>query len=54
MDFNSLREELLNISKDPFEARFMEFLDIISWLESKIENRPLGEILREKSGMKDE
>ena len=49
-DFNSLREELLKISNDPFEAGFLEFLDIISWLESKIENRPFAEILQEKSG----
>ena len=48
--FKTLREELLEICKDPMEARFLEFFDIISWLESKIENRSFGEILREKSG----
>ena len=48
--FKALREELVKISDDLMEARFLEFFDIISWLESKIENRPFDEILREKSG----
>ena len=48
--FKILKRELLNVSDDPMEARFMEVFDIISWLDSKIEYRPFGEILREKSG----
>ena len=48
--FKSLRKELIAISNDPLEARFLELFDIVSWLESKIENRPFDEILREKSG----
>ena len=48
--FKGLKEELISICKDPQEARFMEEFDVISWLESKIENRPLDDILREKSG----
>ena len=48
--FKALREELLKISNDPMEENFLKFFDIISWLESKIENRPFAEILREKSG----
>ena len=34
----------------PAEAKLLNFFYIISWLESKIKNRPMGEILREKSG----
>ena len=48
--FKALREELLQIGDDPMEARFLEFFDIISWLESKIYNRPFEDVLREKSG----
>ena len=48
--FKVLREELVNIGDDPMEAKFLDLFDIISWLESKIEDRPFGEILQEKSG----
>ena len=48
--FKVLREELIGICDDPMEAKFLENFDIISWLDSKIENRPFEEILREKSG----
>ena len=48
--FKSLKEELTIAIEDSLEASFLENFDVISWLESKIENRPFGEILREKSG----
>ena len=48
--FKILRGELSVISEDPIEARLLKFFDVISWLESKIQNRPFEEILREKSG----
>ena len=48
--FQSLREKLIIVFENPLETIFLEFFDIISWLESKIEGRPFGEILREKSG----
>ena len=44
-----LREQLLVIQKDPFEGRPLEYFDLISWITSKIENRPFAEILMEKS-----
>ena len=46
--FISLREELIDIIEDKFERRPMLYLDIISWLESKIDNRPVGQVIREK------
>ena len=49
--FKALHKELVIISADSMEARFLEHFDIISWLESKIENRSFGEILREKAGI---
>ena len=32
----------------PYERRAFLYLDIISWLESKIENKPVGEVIRQK------
>ena len=48
--FKALKEGLAKAFEDPIEARFLEYFDVISWLESKIENREFGEILRVKSG----
>ena len=47
-EFSALREKLLKLEEDPFEKRPFLYLDIISWLECKIENRPVQEIIREK------
>ena len=47
--FIGLKEELEEIVKDPLEQKALESFDFIYWLKSKIENRPFGEILREKS-----
>lgn len=46
--FKSLRDEFLEITKDKYERRPLLYLDMISWLESKIDNRPVEEIIREK------
>ena len=48
--FKTFKKELTSIYNDPLEANFLNFFDAVSWLESKIENRPFEEILREKSG----
>lgn len=48
--FIELKEELEEIVKDPLEQKALESFDFISWLDSKIENRSFGEILREKLG----
>ena len=45
----NLREQLLVIQKDPFEGRPLEYFDLISWITSKLENKPFAEVLREKS-----
>ncbi len=46
--FEALRAELIEIIEDRFERRPMLYLDIISWLESKIYNKPVEQIIREK------
>ena len=47
--FKELKTDLLKITKNQFEAKIIEHFDFISWLESKIENKPFIEILREKA-----
>ncbi|MEO1255051.1 MAG: hypothetical protein AAFY41_09225, partial [Bacteroidota bacterium] len=46
--FEELREELIQVIEDKYERRPMLYLDIISWLESKIYDRPVEEIIRTK------
>jgi tetratricopeptide (TPR) repeat protein len=46
--FIALKDKLLAISQDPYEKRPFLYLDIISWLESKIENIPVQEVVRRK------
>jgi len=47
-EFISLKKDLEKIEKDQFERRAFLYLDIISWLESKIENIPVGDVIRRK------
>ncbi|SFQ73963.1 hypothetical protein [Hymenobacter arizonensis] len=46
--FIQLKSQLTEIAANPFERRPFMYLDIISWLESKIENRPVQEIMQRK------
>ncbi|MCP4456626.1 MAG: hypothetical protein GY816_01155 [Cytophagales bacterium] len=47
--FKSLRDKMLELRKNPFEMRIFVYFDIVSWLDSKIDNRPLIDILKEKA-----
>ena len=46
--FVELKKELLPLTKDADEKSVFEFFDYISWLDSKIENKPFAEIIRGK------
>jgi hypothetical protein len=46
--FTNLLERLKTYEKNRFETRAFVYLDIISWLESKIRNVPVQKIIREK------
>jgi len=46
--FVELKDRLLQISTNPYEKRSFLYLDIISWLESKISGRTVQEIIQEK------
>ena len=48
-EFKKLHKRLKAYEDHPYEKRAYLYLDIISWLESKIENRPVGDIVREKA-----
>ncbi len=46
--FRELHKTLKQYESHPFEKRSFLYLDIISWLESKLENKSVGEVIREK------
>ncbi|MBW3545910.1 MAG: hypothetical protein KY428_09995 [Bacteroidetes bacterium] len=46
--FSQLRDKLNTIAADPFERRPFLYLDILSWLDSKIENLPVQEVMKRK------
>lgn len=46
--FVSLHEKLKVYENHPFEGRAFLYLDVISWLESKINNKPVNQVVREK------
>lgn len=47
--FRELHDSLKQYENHPFERRAFLYLDIISWLESKIYHIPVAEIIRRKS-----
>ncbi|EDM44417.1 hypothetical protein SCB49_05290 [unidentified eubacterium SCB49] len=47
--FKELLITLKRYENHPFERRSFLYLDIISWLECKIDNKPIGQVIREKS-----
>lgn len=48
-EFQQLHDRLVPLQADPYERRPFLYLDIISWLESKLEGRPIKNIIQEKS-----
>lgn len=48
-EFKKLHDRLVVFENHPYEKRAFLYLDIISWLESKIEGRPVASIIQEKS-----
>lgn len=47
-EFKKLLQKLKPMRSSKFEARAFAYLDIISWLESKVDNKPVQEVVREK------
>jgi len=46
--FKELHKTLKTYEDHPFERRAFLYLDVISWLESKIKNKPVGKIIKDK------
>ena len=48
-EFQKLYTELKKYEDHPYEKRAFLYLDILSWLESHLQNRPVAEVIREKA-----
>jgi hypothetical protein len=48
-EFKKIYTRLQKFENHPYEKRAFLYLDILSWLESKIENMTVGEIIRRKT-----
>jgi len=46
--FVPLKEHLEQLADSPFERRNYLYLDIVSWLESKIDGKPVQTVIHEK------
>jgi CII-binding regulator of phage lambda lysogenization HflD len=46
--FTQLKSELEEYQDDPLQSRSFMYLDIISWLESKIHGKPVQQVIQEK------
>ena len=46
---DGLKDQLKSLENHPFEKRSFLYLDIISWIESKLEGRPIKEVVKEKA-----
>jgi len=47
-EFIKLQKKLKEYENDPYQSRAFLYLDIISWLESKIQNRPISLVIQNK------
>ena len=50
--FIKLKAQLLQLVNSTYEKRAFIYFDIISWLESKIEKRPVQDIIQQKAQLK--
>ncbi len=48
-EFQKIHSRLKVYENHPYEKRAFLYLDILSWLESKIKNKPVSEIIKEKA-----
>lgn len=48
-EFKKIHSKLKVFEDHPYEKRAFLYLDILSWLESKIENKTVAQVIREKS-----
>ncbi|MGB5376438.1 hypothetical protein [Muriicola sp.] len=48
-EFQKLYDSLKKYEDHPYEKRAFLYLDILSWLESHLENKPVSQVIREKA-----
>jgi len=48
--FRALHAEMLAIIEDPREAKALNYFDVVSWLNSEVENVPFATIVERKAG----
>lgn len=48
-EFKKIHTKLKKFENHPYEKRAFLYLDILSWLESKIQNKPIATIIKEKA-----
>lgn len=48
-EFIKMKERFIELEQNTYEKRAFLYLDLISWLESKIENRKISDIIKEKA-----
>jgi hypothetical protein len=47
-NLHALKKEILRLEKNPFEGRTFHHLDIIGWIDSRIEGKTVGEVIQKK------
>ena len=47
-EFGRFLEKIKHHERDRFETRAFAYLDLVSWVESKVYMKPMSEIIREK------
>lgn len=47
-----LKTKLIDIIKDPLEEQFINYFDLIAWIDSKLNNKPFAQVIKEKRGNK--
>ncbi|MDX6747943.1 hypothetical protein SHK09_14185 [Polaribacter sp. PL03] len=50
-EFKKIHTKLKKFENHPYEKRAFLYLDILSWLESKIQNKPISTIIKEKTNL---
>ena len=48
-EFQKFHDELTEITKDPKEMKTLMYFDLFSWVESKIRNKSVSAIVKEKA-----
>lgn len=51
-EFSNLRKQLVSVGYEPGDRNALSTLDLLAWVDSKLEERPLADILKEKNERK--